>query len=139
MPPQWHNAVVAAGGAIILIGTAGCGFYGQLTHNSTIVYITCMNKIFSRYTTRDRIGLRKPACVPLQIYFILLNCCNVDVNGCAIVVIQFAFDYVCVSGHANLRHGYFAKYIDNNYFFVFRFWRMENWYTTRPTSVQQII
>ena len=25
---QWHNAIVAAGGAIILIGTAGCGFYG---------------------------------------------------------------------------------------------------------------
>ena len=28
LSPQWHNAIVAAGGAIILIGTAGCGFYG---------------------------------------------------------------------------------------------------------------
>ena len=28
LSPQWHNANVAAGGAIILIGTAGCGFYG---------------------------------------------------------------------------------------------------------------
>ena len=28
LSPKWHNAIVAAGGAIILIGTAGCGFYG---------------------------------------------------------------------------------------------------------------
>ena len=28
LSPQWHNAIVAAGGAIILIGTVGCGFYG---------------------------------------------------------------------------------------------------------------
>ena len=34
LSPQRHNAIVAAGGAIILIGTAGCGFYG-LTHNSS--------------------------------------------------------------------------------------------------------
>ena len=25
---QWHNGIVAAGGAIISIGTTGCGFYG---------------------------------------------------------------------------------------------------------------
>ena len=28
LSPQWHNAIVAAGGSIILIGTACCGFYG---------------------------------------------------------------------------------------------------------------
>ena len=28
LSPQWHNAIVAAGRSIILIGTAGCGFYG---------------------------------------------------------------------------------------------------------------
>ena len=36
LSPQWHNAIVAAGGAIILIGLAGCGFYG-LTHNSSSI------------------------------------------------------------------------------------------------------
>ena len=32
---------MAAGGAIILIGTAGCGFYG-LTHNSSYYKLECL-------------------------------------------------------------------------------------------------
>ena len=42
--------IVAAGGAIILIGTAGCGFYG-LTHNSSNINT---NTNLNHYSPKSR-------------------------------------------------------------------------------------
>ena len=61
LSPQWHNAIVAAGGAIILIGTAGCGFYG-LTHNSSNHNRACLidpDSAFHIFMFRTREVLRE--------------------------------------------------------------------------------